>query len=364
MSKNCAYILWFLCVSVILQSCVKDEGYVEVEPDLISPVTFVLDSVPYLTLSEYNFFEGDLNGLDPVYGVLPFTLNSTLFTDFAKKKRFIWMPSESSASYVNDFSILDFPIGTVLIKNFYYNNVMPNNNTKIIETRVIYKNNEDRWSFANYRWNDEQTEAYYTTDGEVVDISWLENGVSKSVNYEIPSPSKCVTCHGDFNGGIPIGVKPQNLNLSYNYIDGAQNQLSKWADMGYLIDDFPTTIESTVDWKDESKDLELRVRSYFDINCAHCHNAEGYCNYALLRLEFKNTESLVNLGVCVSNDFYLGNEVTHIVNPGDANSSALFYRINTIEEEFRMPFFGRTLIDPDGVALVDQWINSLNINCN
>ena len=83
-----------------------------------SVVNFDFNSVPYETLSEYNFFQGNLKDLDPTFGVIPYDLNSPLFSDYAHKKRFIWMPQNTKATYVNDYSALNFPSGTVLIKNF------------------------------------------------------------------------------------------------------------------------------------------------------------------------------------------------------------------------------------------------------
>jgi hypothetical protein len=37
----------------------------------------------------------------------------------------------------------------------------------------------------------------------------------------------------------------------------------------------------------------------------------------------------------------------------------LFYRINTTDETFRMPLHGRTMLHDEGIALIGQWINSL-----
>ena len=49
---------------------------------------------------------------------------SSLFTDYAKKKRFIRMPEGGEkATFVEGNKLLDFPTGTILIKNFYYDNI-------------------------------------------------------------------------------------------------------------------------------------------------------------------------------------------------------------------------------------------------
>ena len=49
--------------------------------------------------------------LHPNVGVIPYDLNSPLFSDYAAKSRFVWMPPGTSASY-HDTESFDFPAGT------------------------------------------------------------------------------------------------------------------------------------------------------------------------------------------------------------------------------------------------------------
>ena len=327
-----------------------------------SVVDFNLENFPYQTLSEYNFFSGNIKDLSPTFGVVPYDLISPLFSDYAHKKRFVWMPNGVKANYVDDYSPLDFPIGTVLIKNFFYENVLPNNDTKIIETRIMFKK-ADSWDFANYIWNNEQTQASLDNEGSFVDFSWVENGTTNSVNYRIPSRSECFICHNESETPIPIGPKPQNLNRDYNYNDGTANQLLKLKDIGYLNDNLPGNIDTTVAWDDENEPLESRVRSYLDINCAHCHTDNRYCDYRPMRFSYEDNVDDQNIGVCVEPDTqFIPN--SYIVKPNDLDLSILYYRINTTDESLRMPLFGRTLKHLEGIRLVEQWITSLNIDCN
>ncbi len=316
---------------------------------------------PFQTLSEFNFFEGELKDLNPTFGVLPYDLISPLFSDYAHKKRFIWMPNSVKANYIDDYSPLDFPTGTILIKNFFYDNVLPDNSTKILETRIMYKK-PDAWEFAKYVWNDEQTEAFFTNDGSFSNISWVENGVTNTVNYRIPSRAECFTCHNKSETPIPIGPKPQNLNKNYVYSNGVSNQLSKMIEIGYLDNSLPDTIDTTVSWDDTSQSLEMRVRSYLDINCAHCHSDNSYCDYRSMRFAFPESNEDENLGICVEPDTqFIPN--SQIIKPNDLDLSLLYYRINTTDDSFRMPLLGRTLKHTEGVRLVEEWISSLT-NCN
>lgn len=351
----------------LIFSCGEDDNYVPLlpdeEPEQISPVVFDIDQVPYQTLSEYNFFEGIMKDLDPVYGVIPYDLISPLFSDYALKKRFIWMPNGVSATYINDYTSLDFPVGTVLIKNFYYDNVLPEGNTKLIETRLIIKK-EDGWIFANYKWNDEQTQASYDLNGSYVPVDFIENGIQKSVNYFIPSGSQCLTCHKSENDVLtPIGVKPQNLNRNLTYEDGSMNQFQKWVQMGYLNTNYPTNIDSVVNWEDETKSLEMRARSYLDINCAHCHSDNRHCDYRPIRFAFHETSDITNLGVCVEAHEIFDSVLRYIVSPGNSERSILAVRLKSVAQELRMPLLGRTTKHDEGVQLIEAWINTLTNLC-
>jgi len=365
MIKNYTSSILILFMYLGFYSCSKEENYENIpsQEEQDSPVVFNIESVPYQTLSEYNFFSENLKDLEPVFGVLPYELNSSLFSDYAKKKRFIWIPSNVKASYVNDFSPFNFPVGTVLIKNFYFENIQPNNTTKIIETRLMIKK-ANQWQFAEYVWNDEQTEATLTSQGSTVAIEWIDdNDELKTVNYHIPGGAECFTCHNKFGTPVPIGPKPQNIYRDLQYADGVKNQLEKWASFGYLDSNYPSNIETTVNWKDENEPLDLRVRSYIDINCAHCHSEESYCEYRPMRFAFNENSDLVNMGVCVTPDTNVDDALTHIIVPNNPSASVVFFRMNSTLEQYRMPLLGRTLKHTEGIRLVEEWIDSITEPC-
>jgi uncharacterized repeat protein (TIGR03806 family) len=374
MKRN--YLLLLSVFFSILFSCSKSDDGEEYVP--VSPVTVDLSQVPYPKLSDYKFFEGDLKNLSPSLNVLPYKPASSLFSDYAHKKRFVWMPAGNKATFNGDENALELPVGAALIKNFFYENVQPSNDTKIIETRLMIRKTTG-WIFANYVWNEEQTEAYFDLNGSTVPIVWKdENNQIKTVAYRIPNEVQCITCHkarATVNGEsvtvyTPIGIKPQNLNFNYDFENESKNQLLKWREQGYLESDFnlPSDENTTIDYEDTSKSIELRARSYVDINCSHCHQNDRHCDYRPMRFAFYETgnatNGLTNMGVCVNTsdiqDFPV--QLDKVVTPQDINRSMLFYRINTTNESYRMPLHGRTLIHTEGVLLIKDWINSLH-NC-
>jgi uncharacterized repeat protein (TIGR03806 family) len=348
-------------------SCGKDEETPNPDPTPpappTSPVVFDIDAVPYGTLSQYNFFSDDMQDQDPVYGVLPYDVISPLFSDYAKKKRFIWMPEGKQASYVADHEVLAFEDETVLLKTFYYDNVQPSGNRRIIETRLEYKKN-GVWQFADYIWNEDQSEAFLDVDGSFTPVTWVSDlGEERSINYRIPSDSECFTCHKNDGTGVPIGPKPQNINMNYDYAEGSVNQLEKWIEFGYLEDALPSDILTTVAWDNPSEDILKRVRSYIDMNCAHCHQNGSHCDYRPMR--FAYDESLIdeNLGICIEPDEEISPVLTHIVARGVPASSVLLYRLNSEDEAVRMPLLGRSIVHEEGVALIEEWIESLGPPC-
>src|SRR5450631_1453631 len=80
-------------------------------------VRTVLDEPFPKHLSDWRLFTGNLAKLQPNDRVLPYDLNTPLFSDYASKSRFIWMPEGSSARYDAD-ETFEFPQGTVIAKTF------------------------------------------------------------------------------------------------------------------------------------------------------------------------------------------------------------------------------------------------------
>jgi hypothetical protein len=158
----------------------------------------------------------------------------------------------------------------------------------------------------------------------------------------------------------PLGIKPQNINYNFNYADGSKNQLNKLIEFGYLENNLPDQINSTVDFNDTSKSLDLRVRSYFDANCAHCHENGGEASSHNLRFAFNETINPVKMGVTAHAAHYLEGYNNVTVTPGNVNLSILHYRINTENDLlYIMPPLTRTKRHTEAVQLIETWINSL-----
>jgi hypothetical protein len=99
--KKLAIFAIFIFIGV---SCFKMK-----QSKLPSEIDF--DNLPYKKLSEYGFFKGDLANLEGNEGVLLYEPASALFTDYAHKSRFVWMPKGSKANFdiKDQDKPLDFP---------------------------------------------------------------------------------------------------------------------------------------------------------------------------------------------------------------------------------------------------------------
>ncbi|WP_157682112.1 SO2930 family diheme c-type cytochrome [Mucilaginibacter mallensis] len=310
-------------------------------------------------LSEYGFFKNKLNALDPNEGVLPYELNTPLFTDYAVKNRFIVLPKGTAMKYISE-GVPDFPDSTIIIKNFAYINV--EHKKVMIETRLLVKNPKDKtWKVMDYLWNKEQTDAVKYIIGAKIPITLLDNDNNKIATlYQVPNTNDCKRCHANNDVLTPIGPKVRNLNLT---VAGQNvNQLLQWAKKGILCG-LPeiSKVKQLPNWADSKHfSLEQRARAYLDVNCAHCHTKGGDAYNTGLFLEYQQTDPN-HLGIKKSPVSAGGGAggLNYDIVPGDAAHSILVYRMNSVEPGTVMPELARTVIHKEGVKLIREWINKL-----
>lgn len=316
----------------------------------------------YEELSKYKFFTGKMADLQPAAGIVPYDLNSALFSNYAEKARFIKLPKGKKIVY-NDSSTFDMPLGTVLIKNFYYYNDFrePEQGRRIIETRLL-AHMQDGWHTYQYIWNKEQTEAIFEPIGDVTTVEYIDAAGRKvKANYVIPNQPQCKGCHNRNDTILPIGIAARHLNGNYSYAGGAQNQLQYWQQQK-MIDLPSSNIPANAIWDNEqSGTVDQRARAYLDINCGHCHNKSGPANTSGLFLDIheSNKTALGVLKTPVAAGKGSGVLKYDIV-PGVPNKSILIYRMNTTDPGFAMPEIGREQIHKEGIGLISKWIREMN----
>ena len=315
-------------------------------------------------LSEWGFFKGDMHELNPVEGLLPYELNSPLFTDYAHKKRFIRLPEGKKVKY-HSTEVMEFPVGTILIKNFYYpaDFQKPEENIRMIETRLLIHENQG-WNAFTYVWNKEQTEAILEISGKSVPVSWKdESGELRSIEYSVPNLVQCKSCHERSGKMSPIGPTARQLNRKYHFKEGKENQLKKWVNSGLLSAIPPLEeIPKLPVWDDRSTgDLAERARAWLETNCAHCHRREGPARNTGLYL-LASEDDPYRIGIkkppVAAGRGSAG--LNYSIVPGNPDHSILYTRINSLDPGVMMPELGRKTIHTEGVKLIKDWISEMN----
>lgn len=364
-----SFLVFSLLISCLQkEKVVKNEDYISITGLLTSQDTLTnYDEVGFKKLSEYGFFKEPLNQLIPATKqVVPYELNSPLFTDYASKKRFIYFPDGTTANYINDESVLDFPIGTILIKNFYYTNEDLKTTTSdvIIETRLLIKDVKNEWKTIPYIWNEEQTEAYLYILGKDLDLVLEPNedrNEKISFTYSVPNINMCKNCHVKNQELVPLGPTPRQLNRD-NIIESiAQNQLTNMLENGLLNGlSSVNEVQKLPDYSDISETLNNRARAYLDVNCAHCHQEGGSAKTSGLHLAYQEQNNY-KLGINkppVAAGKGSGNLSFDIV-AGKPEESILLFRMQHLDPDIVMPEIGKNLVHTEGVQLVKDWINSI-----
>jgi len=313
-----------------------------------------------LKLSDYGLFLQPLKDLKPAPKMMLYDLNTPLFTDYASKKRYIFIPDGKFAQY-RVSEALEFPEGTILVKNFFYSEQQLEKETmEIIETRLLIKE-KDKWIALPYIWNEEQTEAFLEITGGTVPVQM--SGMTNPFEYRVPTMLQCKSCH-ELNGEIvPIGPTVRQLNRNNNYTDGTQNQLKKMIDLGWLTDcENQNKWPKTARWDDaKAFTLKDRARAYLDINCGHCHRSGGPGKNSGLDLTVfaPNEHSMGIMKSPVAAGAGSGGLQYDIV-PGKPDKSILVFRMMSGNPGIMMPELGRSLIHQEGIDLIEDWIKTLD----
>jgi uncharacterized repeat protein (TIGR03806 family) len=328
-----------------------------------SPTALQIATAPFEKLSRYGLFRGDGAAQQPAPGVIPYDLNSALFSDYTSKYRFIKLPPGTRATY-NDRDVFDFPVGTVIAKTFAYPHDArdPAQGQRLIETRVL-KREPDGWIGLPYIWNDTQTEATLEVAGGTIGVRWIHSdGQTRTNDYIIPNANQCKGCHKLGEALTPIGPKARHLNRDFAYASGTENQLAYWSKQGVLTGaSMPADAPKSPVWDDPATGtLDARARAWLEINCAHCHNPEGPARTSGLDLTAaqRNPTAIGLFKPPVAAGRGSGGREFDIV-PGQPDKSILVYRIASTDAGIMMPELGKRLVHEEGLALVREWIAAM-----
>lgn len=346
-------------------------------------------------------------------GILPYEVNSPLWSDGAFKARHFFLPDAKD----KDGKVIpqtathspsgpwNFPDGAVLIKSFALEfQLGVETSRRWIETRFMVKE-ENEWTGYTYAWDADGRDATLVeaggrnTEFEITKINKKDKQI-----WRYPSRAECMVCHSRASGFV-LGLCDLQLSRDV-FRDGkkinqiawieAQGRLTQlWGNarmdqlrergkqaglkdgtleawvtsrtpdggfrsQGTLLDSDPSQfpgLHNPVDSKAGS--LEQRARSYLHVNCSPCHVEAGGGN-SKIRLDLGATLAQMNLLQTKPSHHSFGLKDAHLISPGAPERSVLMHRIQTTGEG-KMPPVGRNITDPDGAKLIEEWIRSLPV---
>lgn len=297
-------------------------------------------------LSAYGFFT-DLPHRIPATRVVAYQLNTPLFSDYAEKQRYLYLPIGVTARYEPD-AVLDLPVGAALIKTFGY---QQQGAFHALETRVLL-HRAAGWVALPYVWDADGHDATLKRAGTRIPVTFNDpTGTEHSISYAVPNQNQCKDCHALAGEITPIGPKARNLN------DGAQ--LQRLVASG-MLDRAPADAPRLARWDDPAAPLNDRATAYLETNCAHCHNARGAASNSGLFLDWHQgdvTARGIGKHPVAAGRGSGGRE--YDIDPGHPDNSILLFRMASTEPGIAMPELGRSTQHAQALAMLRDWITRM-----
>ncbi|MEM6349032.1 MAG: RICIN domain-containing protein, partial [Bacteroidota bacterium] len=328
--------------------------------------------LPPKYLSQTGAFSS-LTNLTPAPGLVPYETNSPLWSDGSAKKRWVAIPNDGTHDSAAEQVVFaedgewNFPAGTVFIKHFEM--PLDANNPSItqrLETRFLIRgeNTGDLYGIT-YKWNAAGTEAELLENNDFLNYTITKADLTQETRtWEFPSRADCMTCHND-NAGGTLGLNTHQMNgeMIYPSTGILANQLETWNHLGIFsnsiqVSDIPT-MPKAVAIDDPTASLELKVRSYLDANCAHCHQPNGV--NADFDARFATELESQNL---INGNLLRNYEISRaaLIKPRDPSRSIMLMRDASLGSD-AMPPLARSVIDEDYITVLEDWIGSLDPAC-
>jgi uncharacterized repeat protein (TIGR03806 family) len=309
-------------------------------PPLGPDLDVILAERPAATLAAYRLFL-DAEAQIPSEGVRPYDLSTPLFSDYAEKRRFLFLPPGQRAGYHAD-GPFSFPVGPVGDKE------------RRIETRLLIRQRAG-WTANTYLWSADGREARLLLAGAQIDVGVLSpSGERRAIRYAVPNRNQCKGCHAIDDALSPIGPAAAHFD---DVSDGrSESETARWTRIG-LLDGAPPTGPARLQASD------AKARAYLDINCAHCHNPRGPANTSGLDLrsdqsdppKFGVRKRPIAAGRASAN-------MAFAIDPGHPERSILLHRMESLDPGVMMPELGRSTVHAEGVELVRAWIAGMDAN--
>jgi len=308
---------------------------------------------PPALLSQTGLFD-DVATLDPADGLLPYAVNARLWSDRARKFRWLALPAGETVAFAAT-DAWTYPVGTAFVKHFELE--LAPGVFRRLETRVLLRQ-ESGWVGHTYRWNAQETDAERLEGAldETFDVALP--GLPATQTWHYPGPTECLGCHTNAGGRV-LGARTRQLNRSYDYTllgGDAANQLEAWSCAGLLL---PAVVDASVHGAyagigDLAANHE-RARSHLASNCEFCHQP-GAPAPGGLDLRFDTGVDDMNLLDVPASEGDLGSPGALRVEPGEHADSVLWRRMDASNPAIRMAKGTRTR-HLEALAVIADWID-------
>ncbi|MCG6970188.1 MAG: PQQ-dependent sugar dehydrogenase [Gammaproteobacteria bacterium] len=311
------------------------------------------DPQPAAMLSETGCVDST-NPTQPAAGLIPYDLISPLWSDGARKQRFIALPNNATIDTTPDGDF-QFPVGSILMKNFFLND-------RIVETRLLM-HHADGWRGYSYEWS-------YELDGTPIDAQLLTTSLSKSIEgqtWYYPAPGECLDCHTN-GSNIALGPEIQQFNKEFVYPTTGRtaNQIETLDAIGVFSSALTAEQKSLKLYAldDTRASYQQRAKSYLHSNCANCHQPNEVTT-ANIDLRFQTALADMNVCDAIPQRGNLGMSDPLIIDPNgtlDEPNSVLIARMESADSGVRMPPLASAILDSQAIELLKHWQVELT-NC-
>jgi uncharacterized repeat protein (TIGR03806 family) len=305
----------------------------------------VLSSQNPSALSAFGFFQGDVSR--PAPELIPYQLRTPLFSDYADKQRFIFIPAGGKINSDSEGK-LSFPIGTALIKSFGYPD--PDGKFKALETRVLLHSTEG-WVALPYVWRADGSDADLRVGGTRIPVEFAHGGSKGKISYAVPNKNQCKQCHSTGDKIMPIGPEWQNM------------EFGRKGDRDRVLKELPqlAQLPAMAKWDlPNSGTLDERARSYLNVNCGHCHAPKGSASNSGLFLDGSAKDAAAyGIGKRPVAAGRASGDLDFIIEAGLPDRSILISRMKSTDPGIAMPELGRAMVHEEGVKLLEDWIAAM-----
>jgi hypothetical protein len=267
-----------------------------------------------------------------------------LFSDYAEKERFIYIPRCEPID-TRDMDHWNFPVGTRVWKQFTQDGTR-------IETRVLvrYGAGAADWAMASYQWPSSGS-----TDPTLATLAHRD-GV-RNVNgtgADIPAVSDCKFCHEKMTDRV-LGFSA--IQLSHDLGGGVD--FVDLVDWGMLSN---APVRTGYDPPGDA--TAQAALGYLHANCGGCHNDTGIRVSLYLRLLVAHTSVETSWAYTTGVNALTTNPAFPMdrIEPGDPAQSSILVRMTrdpAAGETGMMPPVSREVVHDEAVASVSAWIQSL-----